>query len=213
VPPADPHDATRDAILDGAERLLQRQGYAGTTLDELAREAGVSRRGLLARFRSKEDVFLGSIERVVERMLAELERIAAEKAAPDVRLWRILVTRVMARFDAVRAYRDTLEPMLADLREPYLDLRERAFERETELIARVVDEARRKLGWPVDDGPGLARTLVTATNALLPSSLSRDDLGSRPQVQTQATSIVSLLLRGLQASAEEALPRRGRAGG
>jgi AcrR family transcriptional regulator len=213
VPAEQPVTTTRDAVLDAAERLLRRPGYAKATLDELAREAGVSRRKLSALFTTREEVFLASIDRVIERLLVELERIAAEKAGPDVRLWRMLVTRVMTRFDSVRTYHESLDEMLADLRQPYLERRERYFARESEVIARVIDEGRRKLAWEVEDGAALARTLVVATNALLPCTLSREELASRPTVQTQATSIASLLLRGLQASAQEALPRRGRAGG
>ena len=210
--PAEQPDTTRDVILDAAERLLPLHGYAKTTLEDLAREAGVPRRKVYSYFPSKEEIFLASIDRVAERLLRELERIAAERSAPDVRLWRMLVTRVMVRFDSVRGYHETLDPILADMRGPYLERRRRHFDLEADAIARVIDEGRRKLAWQIDDARNVAETLIVATNALLPNALTREELGSRPQVQTQATSIASLLLRGLQATAQEVVPRRGRAG-
>jgi AcrR family transcriptional regulator len=203
-------DTTRDSILDAAERLLPRFGYKKATLDDVAQEAGVGRRTIYLHFPSKEEVFLASIDRVVDRLLEELGRIAAEKAPPDVRLWRMLVTRVMSRFDHVRAFQGSLDELLSDLRTAYLERRERYFELEADIVAKVVDEGRRKLEWPLEDPRETARTLVVATNSLLPYSLSRRERGSRNHVQTQAAALASLLLRGVQAPSEARIPSRAR---
>jgi AcrR family transcriptional regulator len=207
-------DTTRDSILDAAERLLPRHGYGKATLDDVAREAGVGRRTIYLHFPSKEEVFLASIDRVVDRLLLELAGIVAESAPPDVRLWRMLVTRVMSRFDHVRAYQASLDELLADLRTQYLERRERYFDLEADLIAKVVDQGRRELDWLLEDPHETARTLVVATNALLPYSLSRRERGSRNDVQTRAAALASLLLRGVQAGPEApvnvARARRGR---
>lgn len=202
TPPTAQQDLTSaDAILDAAERLLPRFGYKKTTLDDLAQEAGIARRTIYLHFPSKEEVFLRSIDRVVERLVAELNAIASENASAEVRLWRMLVTRVMSRFDSVRKYQESLDEMLADLRSQYLERRETYFDLEADVLAKVVDEGRRKLGWHVEDPHETARHLVIATNALLPYSLSREERGSRTHVQTQITAVASLLLRGVQAPA------------
>ena len=202
--------SARDLILDAAERLLPLQGYRKTTLDDLAAEAGLARRTIYLHFPSKEEVFLCSIDRVVERLLAELRRTAAEDLPPDVRLWRMLIARVMSRFDSVRKYHESLDGMLSDLRSQYLERREGYFGQEAELFAGVIGEGCRKLGWELEDPREAARSLVVATNALLPYSLSAAELGSRAQVQTRATAIASLLLRGLQAPASRDSARRRR---
>ncbi len=200
TPPISAQDVQpADLILDAAERLLPRFGYRKSTLDDVAQEAGVARRTIYLHFKSKEEVFLSSIDRVFERLYVELSAIAAERASVDVRVWRMLVTRVMGRFDSVRAYHESLDEMLSDLRASYLERRENYFDREADLIAKVLDEGRRKLGWQMEDPQETARTLVVATNALLPYSLSRTERGARTYVQTQVTAIASLLLRGLQA--------------
>src|SRR3989442_1472508 len=62
-----------DAILDAAERVLTRQGYAGTSLRQLIAEAGVSTTAFYARFDSKEAV----LDALVERLLRELHTAAA----------------------------------------------------------------------------------------------------------------------------------------
>jgi AcrR family transcriptional regulator len=193
--------APREAVLDAALRLLGRFGYRKTTLDDLANESGIARRSIYLHFTSKEEIFLASIDRVVESLIGELQRIAGEEAEASDRLWRMLVTRVMSRFDSVRGYHQSLDEMLADLRGQYLERRERYFAAEAAVIAKVVDQGRRTQHWPIDDSAEIARALIVATNALLPYSLSRKELGSRSSVQRDAAAVATLLLRGVQGAA------------
>jgi AcrR family transcriptional regulator len=202
--PGEQSRAAREALLDAAVRLLGRHGYRKATLDDLAHEAGVARRSIYLHFASKEEIFLASIDRVVERLLAELRRIAADDSPASDRLWRMLVTRVMLRIDSVRGYHQSLDEMLADLRPHYLERREQYFAAEAEVIAKVVDQGRRIEGWAIDDSTEAARALVVATNALLPYSLTRRELGSRAEVQRDAAAVATLLMRGLQAPAARA---------
>lgn len=58
---------TRTTLLDAAERIVVSQGVARMTLEEVAREAGVSKGGLLYHFRSKEALTEGMIKRFVAR--------------------------------------------------------------------------------------------------------------------------------------------------
>src|SRR4051794_12370116 len=52
-------EATREAILDAAERLFARQGYAATTMAAIAAEAGVAARTVYVAFVSKGGVLRG----------------------------------------------------------------------------------------------------------------------------------------------------------
>ena len=47
---------TREQIIDGARRVFVRDGYSGTSMAALAREAGVSRETLYKTFRTKPDL-------------------------------------------------------------------------------------------------------------------------------------------------------------
>ena len=67
---------TRNAILDAAEVVFQKQGVSRTSLAEIAAAAGVTRGAIYWHFKNKEDVFNAMIERIVgavERKLAELQ--------------------------------------------------------------------------------------------------------------------------------------------
>jgi AcrR family transcriptional regulator len=48
---------TQQAIVDAALRLFLKRGYDETTLDEIAAEAGISRRTFFSYFSSKEEIF------------------------------------------------------------------------------------------------------------------------------------------------------------
>jgi AcrR family transcriptional regulator len=188
---------TREAILDATDRLLGRLGYQKTTIDDLAREAGVARRTVYLHFASKEEIFLASIDRVVDRLLGELRSIAASGGSCEDRLRRMLLQRVLFRFDSVSEYHESLEELLAVLRPAYLRRRERYFQAESEVLAGVLAEGEREDVLQTPDVSGAARALVTATNSLLPAALSTDELGSRESVEREVSRVIDLLLHGL----------------
>ena len=55
---AESQERTRRALLDAADRRFESQGYFGTTLAEIAADAGVTKGAVYANFRSKADLFL-----------------------------------------------------------------------------------------------------------------------------------------------------------
>ena len=59
----------RDRLLDAAETCLQGKGLSGTTMEDIARHAGVSRATVYRYFASRESVVSGVIVRAAERYL------------------------------------------------------------------------------------------------------------------------------------------------
>lgn len=53
---------TRGRILEAARRVFARQGYHGTLMDQVAREAGLSKGALYVHFPSKEELFLALLD-------------------------------------------------------------------------------------------------------------------------------------------------------
>lgn len=67
---------TRERLLDAAEVLFQRDGVSVTSLNDIAREAGVTRGAVYWHFRDKADLFDAMLERAY----------APIRAADDIRL-------------------------------------------------------------------------------------------------------------------------------
>jgi AcrR family transcriptional regulator len=193
----------RDLILDATERLLARYGYKKMTMDDLAAEAGVAKRTIYLHFKNKEDVALCSIDRVVARLLERLRQIACSDTPADERIRRMLKARVLFRFDSVQAYYQSFDDLFAALRPAYMDRRSRYFEAEAEMFAEVLEEGVNQGELQTADPTITARTLLRATNSLLPYSLSRQELGKRSEIEERVTEISDVLLNGLRARPEE----------
>ena len=58
--------ATRDRILDSGLNLLSTSGFAGVTIGLLASQVGMSKSGLFAHFKSKEEIDIALLEQMVE---------------------------------------------------------------------------------------------------------------------------------------------------
>ena len=63
---------TRVAVLDAAERLFAERGYRGTSLEEIGREAGLSRGTPGYFFRSKQRLYGEVLDRILARAQATL---------------------------------------------------------------------------------------------------------------------------------------------
>jgi AcrR family transcriptional regulator len=55
-------ERTRQAILEGAQQLFLTQGYNGTSMRQIAQQAGIALGGIYNHFASKEDIFRALLE-------------------------------------------------------------------------------------------------------------------------------------------------------
>ena len=187
----------RERILDATEQLLGRLGYQKTTMDDIAAEAHVGRRTIYLHFSTKEDVALATIDRIVERLVERLGRIAVSNLEWDERLRQMLIERVMFRFDSVRGYFHSIDEIFRSLRAAYMARRTRYFESEAKVFVNVLRGGQKDGHFALDDSSSCAEVLLLATNALLPSALSTRELGERADVEARAVRIADLLVRGL----------------
>lgn len=189
---------TREAILDATDRLLARNGYKKMTIDDLAREVGIGKGSIYLHFKSKEEIALSHIDRIIERIKVELETISMKKSRPETRLHEMLIARVLIRFDSVNHYSQSLNELLAHVRQPLLERRKRYFDEEARILATVIDEGQRSEVFRNGSSFVLASTLVTATNSMLPYSLSAVELGERDDVEKRTSDLADMLIRGLK---------------
>ena len=187
-----------DLILDAADRLLARYGYRKMTMDDIAQEVGIGKGTIYLHFKSKEEIALARVDRIVDRLNERLRGIARSNGSAAGRLRRMLLERVLFRFDSVQHYTESLSDVLAAIRPALLVRHNRHFDEEERVFAALLKEGKSDGEFVFKDIRGTARALLVATNALLPYSLSTRELGKRKDVEAQAAHIAELLIKGLK---------------
>jgi AcrR family transcriptional regulator len=187
----------REAILDATDQILSRSGYKKMTIDDLAQTVGIGKGSVYLHFTSKEEIALSHIDRIIERLKDELNRIAAQKISPEDRLRKMLVTRVLFRFESVQHYTQSLNDLLAAVRPKLLARRKHYFAQEAEIFASVIEEGNNSEVFESENPLETAETFLVATNSLLPYSLTTQELGERSEIEEKVLKLADLLLKGL----------------
>jgi AcrR family transcriptional regulator len=188
--------SVRDAILDATDDMLSRFGYKKMTIDDLAHAVGIGKGTIYLHFTSKEEIALSHIDRIIERLKARLWDLAGSSISPEQKIRKMLVERVMYRFDSVQHYTTSLNELLAQLRPKLLERRKRYFEEEAAIFAKVLVDGRTQ-GLFAKNADDSAAVLLLATNSLLPYSLSTHELGRREEIEQRVTQIAEALLKGI----------------
>ena len=188
---------TRVAILDATDWLLTRYGYKKMTIDDLAREVGIGKGSVYLHFSSKEEIALSHIDRIIERLKKSLYAIAEKPSSVDDRLREMLIERVLFRFDSVQHYTQSLNDLLSYLRPRLLERRRRYFDEEARIFASVIEKGQDSGHFAAGDPFDMAHTLLSATNSLLPYSLSTIELGERKELADRAQKTADILIRGM----------------
>ena len=170
---------TSDLILDATDRLIARFGLRKMTMEDVAREAGVSRRTVYGYFPNKAELAMASIDRVVRRAQAAMSKEAAEHDFAPERLFRMLVARVRVRLEGVRDISQSLDSVFGVVRPEYMKRRRRYFEEEAAMLAAVISDGQAEGVFGSAEPLETAQLLIQATNAYLPYSLSLEEL-ARP---------------------------------
>ncbi|HEY0426674.1 MAG TPA: TetR/AcrR family transcriptional regulator [Pyrinomonadaceae bacterium] len=187
----------REAILDATDLFLSRHGYKKMTIDDLAQEVGIGKGSIYLHFTSKEEIVLSHIDRIIDRLKEELKHIAAEQISPEEKLRKMLITRVLFRFDSVQHYTQSLNDLLAAVRPKLLARRKHYFAEEAEIFASVIEEGNKNEAFESENPIETAKTFLLATNSLLPFSLTTQELGERSEIEEKVRRVADLLLKGL----------------
>lgn len=84
-------EARREELLDVAVRLCATVGYDAFSVDTLTREASVAKGTFYYYFGSKQDLLFALVERFVDALFTELERIAVGPEGSGAERFRLLL--------------------------------------------------------------------------------------------------------------------------
>ena len=188
---------TEDRILDATERLLAAIGLRKMTMEDVAAEAGLTRRTVYKYFGSKQELAFASIDRVVSKVRDRLEDIAVSNTPVQDRLKRMAVARITVRLQAVQGYRMSLDSVFDVIRPAYMERRKEYFRREAEIFAVVIREGVGSRSLKPVDPDETADLLLQATNAFLPYSLSPDELGHTDEVRKRLETMADIFVAGI----------------
>jgi len=93
---------SRDKILDVAEALFARRGFEGIGMREVAEAAGLGKSSLFHHFRSKAQLYLAVLERVLARIEERVSPVLAGPGRPGEKLdrWTDLLVDAIAEHDS-----------------------------------------------------------------------------------------------------------------
>ncbi|RPI98108.1 MAG: TetR/AcrR family transcriptional regulator [Candidatus Aminicenantes bacterium] len=187
----------RDLILDAVDGLLAKFGYKKMTMEDVAKQVGIGKGTIYLHFPSKEELVLSHIDHIAETVIRKLEEQAGSSDSVDRRLRRMLVLRVLHRFDSVVHYSQSLGDLLSSVRAALLVRRQAYFEKEAAVFEGVLREGNRIGTLDCPDPRTTALVLIQSTNSLLPFNLSAAELGRREELEDQVGRIADLLIKGL----------------
>jgi AcrR family transcriptional regulator len=190
-------NTTRDVILDATDRIMARYGFRKMTMDDVAREARVSKRTIYHYFRSKEEIGLSSIGRVVDEVHQNLRDIAATDSPFQSKLLSMIVERVMGRVGKVKDYSHSLDELFEVVRPAYMERRQLYFQEEIGMLADVIAKGQEEGVFQPADAIACARVIILASNAFLPYSLSVKELGQPLKIEADLRQMADLLIKGL----------------
>jgi AcrR family transcriptional regulator len=199
LPPVATAFLQRARILDATARVVAERGYAGASVEEIRRRAGVSRRTFYAHFSGKEDAVVAAFDAAVAYVLPRL--VEAFRSAPD---WARAIDATVAAYLAL-AECDGAWAALCVVELPGAG--RRAMARRDEALARLSEE----LG-PSADLHGIIAALDGQLRARLVGDWLRADAAFMREAEARGAAVADTLHAADWPAAREALDRAGARG-
>ena len=196
--------SSRDKILDVAEALFARRGYAGIGLREVADTAGLSKSSLFHHFRSKEQLYHEVILRVLLRIRERFEANLVPDDSPRAQLERWLEELI----DVLAEHPTVARLLLRSLFEEEDALAPEA-EACEEQLASIIADAERLIRRGIECGelrrvstPHTLLTVMGATVFYFASAEMGEQILGRPlfsadEVARRKREVIGLLRHGL----------------
>lgn len=133
--------ATRNRILDAAERVFSRRGVARPSLEDIAAAAGVTRGAIYWHFRNKADLFAAMLARVTLPMEEMVDRAGDDAQADPLGYLRRCMVTVLRKTTDDAQTRRVFEIVCHKCE--YVDELARVRDRYVEMRADCLDEIAR----------------------------------------------------------------------
>lgn len=181
------HQLRESAIVDTMQDLLLRQGYAATSMDDVAAQLGISKGTLYLHFKSKAQLALSVIIRQIEAAEADIRTLDPSLPAVE-RLRRALLAGLRRRATMGRAQIE-LPPEL------YADAAFQAADRKVFKAGNaLIRQAQRAGDIRTDLSPALLNEFVSNVFNLDFERLAREHV----DLEAASTQVVELVMRAIR---------------
>lgn len=186
-------------LLDTALNIFSQKGYESTRLEDIAKEAGVTRGALYHHFGNKEQLYLAIVNQVSEQG-EKLVQQAIEEGGNIVDILSRILFSYFSLIEDDRRFRDVVALTLSNMMLSH-DLKSISKRRSTEAKG-LVEGISRFIKAAIDDGQlrkdldpeAAARTFIAYQNGLALLWLANTDAFS---IKSNAKALIDVFLKGI----------------
>jgi TetR/AcrR family transcriptional regulator, fatty acid metabolism regulator protein len=131
----------KNQILDGAKKLIARNGYYGTHVEDILREVKIGKGTFYLYFKNKEDLFISILERFLDEWEEVVLAVTTEPGQRDLQTYfQAVITRSLHFFKRNEHLCNIylrIGPGISEIFEPYIE----RFEQR--MLKYVIDELKK----------------------------------------------------------------------
>lgn len=180
-------------IIDTSRKVFGKYGYRKTSIDDIAREAGLSKTAVYYYFKNKEDIFREVVKTEAEILKTNILSSVQNFSDPKGKLKAYITSRMNTLRDVSIIY-DVFKSELFD-HLPFIDqMREEYQQEEVFLVSQILEEGNSKEIFAVNNTELTAETIVTLLKGLeIPLFIN----ATPDQLETKLNSFIHLIINGL----------------
>lgn len=196
-PPRGNAENRRAEILDAALQMFGQYGYRRTSMDDLAREAGIAKGTIYLSFASKEEVFRALSERLSHRMIAGAEAASRQAGTTADKLAAMHAAWFGTYADTISRSPHAAELLDAKHRQS-ADLVSDAASRYKRLVRDILTEAATAGELDLESAD---LTADTAAELLIASARGLESTAAAPAAYRRSlTTLVRVMVAGLSST-------------
>jgi len=184
----------RDAILQAAWSLIRQNGYHKTTVDEIAKGAGIAKGTIYLYFESKEEIMLALVDLTNLKIAKEQDKILASRLSAEKKLRSVILHRVLTLFDVVDRY-PRGEEMVSSLLPHIVHRLDWYVRRNGILLAKIISLGCEDGNFEQDDHDAAGQMLARLFEHITPPYYRFD---SRENLERFTNQLLDMLLAGLR---------------
>ena len=184
----------RDIILKVAQNLFARYGLKKTTVDEIARDARVSKGTIYHYFKSKEDIFSAVVERESKILKDKIKEAIEKEDPPQKKLRAFVLTKIHYMRELVNLYNVTKDivtevlPQLETARKSY-------FDDEMKIVKEILTEGVEKRIFTIKKIDLTALAMISALKGLEYPWVMH---GKSIDIEESIDALLEILFKGIQ---------------